>query len=169
MRLQPAVRCPLHYIRYGYIMHRMRKNRAHRPLTPAVLYILLALSDQERHGYGIMKQVRADSNGKIKMGPGTLYGAIGRMLDQGLLSESDKKVDPKIDDERRVYYRITSLGQQRLAAEVERYRDVVAVAELRHLSWNPLGYDTETLPSTLPKLVRQTAQPLSGAVPCAFW
>ena len=103
-------------------------KNANAPLTPAVLHILLALSTQERHGYGIMKQVESDSQGKVKMGPGTLYGSLGRMIEAGLIRESDKKVDPKMDDERRVYYKITGLGQKALAAELERYREVVAVA-----------------------------------------
>jgi DNA-binding PadR family transcriptional regulator len=116
----------------------MAINQANAPLTPAVLHILLALSTQERHGYGIMKQVESDSQGKVKMGPGTLYGSIGRMIDAGLIRESDKKVDPKMDDERRIYYKITGLGQQSLAAELERYREVVAVA--RRLAPNALMY-----------------------------
>jgi len=99
-----------------------------RPLTPAVLHILLALSTKERHGYGIMKQVDADSQGKVNMGPGTLYGSLNRMIDAGLINESDKKVDPKLDDERRVYYKITGPGRRALEAELERYREVVQVA-----------------------------------------
>lgn len=63
------------------------------PLTPAVLHILLALSSGERHGYAIMKQVEADSQGQVKMGPGTLYGSLKRMLEAGLVQESDKRVD----------------------------------------------------------------------------
>jgi DNA-binding PadR family transcriptional regulator len=118
----------------------MANNQRNAPLTPAVLHILLALSTQERHGYGIMKQVDFDSQGKVKMGPGTLYGSLGRMIDAGLIRESDKKVDPKMDDERRVYYRITGLGQQALAAELERYREVVAVAKKLRLSPNALMY-----------------------------
>jgi DNA-binding PadR family transcriptional regulator len=106
----------------------MVKKQGNAPLTPAVLHILLALSTQERHGYGIMKQVEADSQGKVNMGPGTLYGSLGRMIDAGLIRESDKKVDPKLDDERRIYYQITDLGEKALATELERYRDVVAVA-----------------------------------------
>ena len=106
----------------------MANNQANAPLTPAVLHILLALSTQERHGYGIMKQVESDSQGKMKMGPGTLYGSLGRMIDAGLIRESDKKVDPKMDDERRVYYKITGLRLKAIAAELERYREVVAVA-----------------------------------------
>ena len=112
----------------------MVKNSTNAPLTPAVLHILLALSTQERHGYGIMKEVESDSQGKVKMGPGTLYGSIGRMIDAGLIRESDKKVDPEMDDERRIYYQITALGQRTLAAELQRYREVVAVAKQRRLS-----------------------------------
>lgn len=108
-----------------------KDDAANAPLTPAVLHILLALSTQERHGYGIMKQVKADSQGKVKMGPGTLYGSIGRMIEAGLIRESDKKMDPDMDDERRVYYRLTGLGQKALAAELDRYREVVAVARRR--------------------------------------
>jgi DNA-binding PadR family transcriptional regulator len=104
------------------------------PLTPAVLHILLALSTKERHGYGIMKQVESDSQGKVKMGPGTLYGSLGRMMKAGLIRESDKKIDPELDDERRVYYQITGVGQKTLAGELERYREVVAVAKKRQLA-----------------------------------
>jgi len=111
----------------------MEKKKA-KPLTPAVLHILLALSTRERHGYGIMKQVEADSQGKVNMGPGTLYGSLGRMIDAGLIRESAKKVDPNMDDERRVYYKITAPGRKSLAAELERYREVVAVAENKTLS-----------------------------------
>ena len=122
----------------------MAKNSVNAPLTPAVLHILLALSTQERHGYGIMKQVESDSQGKVKMGPGTLYGSLGRMIDARLIRESDKNVDPKMDDERRVYYRITALGQKSLAAELERYRQVVAVAREKRLSPNALTYSYGT-------------------------
>ena len=110
------------------------------PLTPAVLHILLALSTQERHGYGIMKQVKADSQGKVNMGPGTLYGALGRMIEAGLIRQSDRKIDPEVDDQRRVYYRITGAGERALTAELERYRGVVAVADQRRLSPNTFAY-----------------------------
>ncbi|MBE1488330.1 PadR family transcriptional regulator [Plantactinospora soyae] len=117
----------------------MASNRTGGPLTPAVLHILLALSTQERHGYGIMKQVESDSRGKVRMGPGTLYGSIRRMTDAGLIRESEKKIDPNLDDERRVYYSITALGQQSLAAELQRYRQVVAVAHERSLIPRAMG------------------------------
>ena len=118
----------------------MQKDKSHTPLTPAVLHILLALSTQERHGYGIMKEVESDSKRKVKMGPGTLYGSIGRMIEAGLIRESDQKVDPELDDERRVYYKITALGQATLAAELERYREVVAVAKKKQLAPNSFAY-----------------------------
>ena len=118
----------------------MSNNKANAPLTPAVLHILLALSTQERHGYGIMKQVEADSQGKVNMGPGTLYGSLGRMIDAGLIRQSDKKIDPKMDDERRVYYKITGLGKKALAAELQRYREVVALAKRSALSPNTFIY-----------------------------
>ena len=116
------------------------KNLTNTPLTPAVLHILLALSTEERHGYGIMKQVKSESHGKVKMGPGTLYGSLGRMMEAGLIHESDKRVDPELDDERRVYYKISALGKVTLAAELERYREVVAVAKKKQLAWNSFAY-----------------------------
>ncbi len=104
-----------------------------QPLTPAVFHILLALSKEEKHGYGIMKQVEKDSQGKVSMGAGTLYGSLKRMLDSGLVKESDKKVDPTMDDERRIYYQITGAGRKALEAELERYKRIVTVAQERKL------------------------------------
>ena len=75
-----------------------------------------------------MKQVEAGSQGKMKIGPGTLYGSMGRMTEAGLV---DKRVDPEMDDERRIYYELTGVGRAALAAELKRYRGVVAVAEGR--------------------------------------
>ncbi len=118
----------------------MAKSTTNAPLTPAVLHILLALSTKERHGYGIMKQVESDSQGKVNMGPGTLYGSIGRMIEAGLIRESNKKIDPEMDDERRVYYKITGLGQKALEAELQRYREVVAVAKKKRLSPSTFAY-----------------------------
>jgi DNA-binding PadR family transcriptional regulator len=80
-----------------------------------------------------MKQVEADSQGKVKMGNGTLYGSLKRMLNAGLVKESDQRVDPEMDDERRIYYRITELGEKALAAELERYRRIVTLAQERQL------------------------------------
>lgn len=120
----------------------MKHRMATPPLTPAVLHILLALSQEDRHGYGIMKQVKADSQGSVKMGPGTLYGSIGRMMEAGLIAESDKRVDPELDDARRVYYQITGLGQTALAAELKRYRDLVTIAEQSQLIGSTFVHDT---------------------------
>jgi DNA-binding PadR family transcriptional regulator len=111
------------------------------PLTPAVFHILLALSSGERHGYGIMKQVELDSQGKVNMGPGTLYGSLKRMLEAGLVEESDKRVDPEMDDQRRIYYRITGIGAQALAAELERYNRIVTLARERKLFPKSFAYD----------------------------
>jgi DNA-binding PadR family transcriptional regulator len=112
------------------------KSKTGAPLTPAVLHILLALSTEERHGYGIMKQVERESHGKVKMGPGTLYGSIDRMMGAGLIRESDKRPDPALDDERRIYYAITGAGRKALEAELDRYREVVAVATEKRLTRN---------------------------------
>lgn len=111
----------------------MTTNNNIQPLTPAVFHILLALSSGERHGYGIMKQVEVDSQGKVTMGPGTLYGSLKRMLDAGLVKESDKRVDPEMDDERRIYYQITGVGVKALEAELARYQRIVTIAEQRKL------------------------------------
>lgn len=114
----------------------MLKTAPDTPLTPAVLHILLTLSSEERHGYAIMKQVESDSQGKVRMGPGTLYGSIGRMLQAGLIRETNKKIDPDLDDERRIYYQITALGKTTLSAELDRYREVVAIARKRQFAVN---------------------------------
>jgi DNA-binding PadR family transcriptional regulator len=101
---------------------------AQPPLTPAVFHILLALAAGERHGYGIMKQVDADSGGQVTMGPGTLYGSLKRMIDAGLIRESTPRIDASLDDERRIYYELTATGQSALNAELDRYRKAVCVA-----------------------------------------
>jgi DNA-binding PadR family transcriptional regulator len=80
-----------------------------------------------------MKQVELDSQDKVKMGPGTLYGSLKRMLEAGLVEESDKRVDPEMDDERRIYYQLTGVGVQALAAELERYKNLVTLAQDRKL------------------------------------
>ncbi len=110
-------------------------------LTPAVFHILLALSNGELHGYGIMKQVEADSQSKIKMGAGTLYGSLKRMLDAGLVKESNKRIDPEMDDERRIYYQITGVGTKALAAELERYKHIVGVAKKLELLPKTFAYN----------------------------
>ena len=98
------------------------------PLTPAVFHVLLALVDGERHGYSIMQQVAETTDGQVKMGPGTLYGTIKRLLAVQWIEESDERPDPKLDDERRRYYRITPFGRRILGAEVSRYSKAVRAA-----------------------------------------
>ena len=98
------------------------------PLTPAIFHILLALADDERHGYSIMQHVVDTTGGQIKMGPGTLYGTVKRLLAVKLIEESDERPDPKLDDERRRYYRLTPLGRRVLGAEVSRYSKLVKSA-----------------------------------------
>jgi DNA-binding PadR family transcriptional regulator len=103
------------------------------PLTPAVLQILLALADQERHGYGIMREVEDRTGGKTRLGPGTLYGSIKRMLADGLIEQSDERPDPELDDERRRYYRITPWGRQVVSAEARRLAELVGTARKKRL------------------------------------
>jgi DNA-binding PadR family transcriptional regulator len=101
------------------------------PLSPAVLHILLALADEERHGYGIMREVEGRTGGQTKLGPGTLYGSIKRMLANGLIEESDERPDPMMDDQRRRYYRITVFGRRVAGAEAERLSGLVETARAR--------------------------------------
>ena len=103
------------------------------PLTPAVFHILLALSDGERHGYAIMQEVTQSTEGQIKMGPGTLYGTIKRLLAARLVEESAERPDPKLDDERRRYYQLTALGGRVLKAEAERLAVLVKLAQGKRL------------------------------------
>jgi DNA-binding PadR family transcriptional regulator len=98
------------------------------PLTPVALNVLLALADGERHGYGIMLEVRERTGGKVRLGPGTLYGAIKRLKEAGMIEESGKRSDPEADDDRRCYYRLTGFGAKVLAAEVERLDALVRAA-----------------------------------------
>lgn len=104
------------------------------PLTPAVFYILLSLSLKERHGYEIMKQVEEDSKGKVKLGPGTLYGTIKRMLEEKLIFEIEDRPNGKNDDERRRYYQLTDLGRQMLSVELERFTEALEIAKQSKLN-----------------------------------
>ena len=98
------------------------------PLSPPVFHILLALAEGEAHGYAIMQDVAQRSGGVVKLGPGTLYGAIGRMLEDGLIEESADRPDPEMDDSRRRYYRLTELGGDVLATETRRLAVLVRAA-----------------------------------------
>ncbi len=99
------------------------------PLTPAVFYILLALYGKDRHGYDIMGQVNEDSEGKVTMGPGTLYGSLDRMMESGFVERSALRSD----DSRRIYYRLSAKGQTVLQAEVDRLLLATKIAASRQL------------------------------------
>jgi DNA-binding PadR family transcriptional regulator len=90
------------------------------PLPTAAFHILVALADHDRHGYSIMQDVAARTNGKLRLSPGTLYASIRRLLEGGLIQELDERPDPEHDDERRRYYRLTEFGHAVASAEVER-------------------------------------------------
>jgi DNA-binding PadR family transcriptional regulator len=105
----------------------------HLPLPASVMHILVALAGGEKHGYAIMRDVADVSDGAVRMGSGTLYGSIKRMLEQGLIEEADERPDPALDDQRRRYYRLTALGQRVGAAEQARLAALVDAARLRRL------------------------------------
>jgi DNA-binding PadR family transcriptional regulator len=105
------------------------------PLPQAVFQILLALAGGEKHGYAIMQDVAARTGGKWKMSPGTLYSAVRRMLEDGLIEELAEGPGPPRDDERRRYYRLTRFGRQAAQAEVSRLSDLLVQA--RAIGWKP--------------------------------
>jgi len=106
-------------------------------LTPAAFHILLVLADGENHGYAIMREVAENTQGKMRLGPGSLYGTIKRMLADGWIEESDERPDPQLDDERRRYYRLTGVGQKLVRAEAERLEQLVNIARGKKLLRNP--------------------------------
>ncbi|SRR6266404_6812276 len=103
------------------------------PLNHADFHIMLVLADGERHGYGIMLDVAELTGGRTKLGPGTLYTSIKRLLQAEFIEESDHRPDPKLDDERRRYYRLTQLGRKVLAAESHRLEKLVSYARSRRI------------------------------------
>jgi len=107
------------------------------PLTPAALHILLSLADGERHGYGIMREVQERSGGRVRLGPGTLYGSVKRMLGDGLIEESEERPDPDLDDQRRRYYQLTGFGRRVAGAEAGRLSDLVSIAYEKKLLCEP--------------------------------
>ena len=103
------------------------------PLTPRVFHILLALVDEEQHGYRIMKEVETRSDGKVRIGPGTLYEAIQRLVKNALIEESSERPDAEMDDQRRRYYRLTELGRRVLRAEADRLESLVDYVRTKNL------------------------------------
>jgi DNA-binding PadR family transcriptional regulator len=109
------------------------------PLPASAMHIVVALAAGERHGYAIMRDIEELSGGSVTMGPGTLYGSIKRMIDQGLVEETDERPDPALDDERRRYYRLTGLGQRVGAAERGRLAALLDAAQIRQLGLGGVG------------------------------
>jgi DNA-binding PadR family transcriptional regulator len=101
------------------------------PLSPAFFHILLSLGEGERHGYALKREISLRTGGKLKLGPGVLYGSINKMVELGLIEESEARPDAHLDDERRRYYRITSYGRKVAQAEAARMRELVQLAKAK--------------------------------------
>lgn len=101
------------------------------PLKPHWFHVLLSLSDQEQHGYGIMQEVLERTDGKVRLWPPTLYGTIKRLIEEDLLEESAKRPAPELDDARRRYYRLTTLGRRVLAAECNRLEELIRAVQAK--------------------------------------
>ena len=110
-----------------------RPPETYLPLPAATFHILLALADEELHGYAIMKDVAARSEGTVRLGPGTLYGSLKRLLAEGLVAEGGERADPERGDERRRYYRLTPLGLAVVRAEARRLDAMVRAARRKKL------------------------------------
>jgi len=106
------------------------------PLTPALFHVLLALVDDEKHGYAILKDVERGTGGEVRLSTGTLYGIIKRLLAEGMIEESRRRPGPN-EDSRRRYYRLTASGRAAAVTEVKRMEKAVALARGKRLSWRP--------------------------------
>jgi DNA-binding PadR family transcriptional regulator len=103
------------------------------PLPCAAFQILLALAGEDLHGYGIMRQVAEETDGRMRLGPGTLYSSIQTLLEAKLIEETDSREDAKLGDERRRYYRLTSAGRKLARSEAERLADLLRVARSKKI------------------------------------
>ncbi len=103
------------------------------PLTPIVFEILLSLVEDARHGYAIMRQVEERTGGRIRLLPGTLYRAVHRLIEEGLIEEADQPPDAESDDQRRIYYRLTDSGLEAAEAEAERLAATLSFARAKNL------------------------------------
>jgi len=101
------------------------------PLKTNWFHIMLSLSDQEQHGYGIMQEVLERTGSKVRLWPATLYGTLKKLIELELIEESDERPAPELDDARRRYYRLTTLGRRVLAAESQRLRELVRVIDAK--------------------------------------
>ena len=116
-----------------------RDPRDFLPLTPQVLHVLLALSDGDKHGYAIIKEVARRTDGDVTLGAGTLYALIRRLLGESMILETEERPDPSLDDERRRYYRLTPFGREVAVAEIRRLESIVDQARAKHLVRAPRG------------------------------
>jgi DNA-binding PadR family transcriptional regulator len=107
------------------------------PLPPATFHILMSLAEEERHGYAIIQDVESSTNGELRLSPGTLYRSIQRMLEQGLIVESNRRPARALDDERRRYYRITPMGLTTARTELRRLKQLVRIGRERGLEPEP--------------------------------
>src|SRR5271155_1179669 len=112
----------------------MDKPESLLPLPPATFHILIALADEDRHGYAIIQDIAARTNGELKLSAGTLYRSIPRMMDQGLVVETNTRPAPDLDDERRRYSRTPRLGIAVAGAEARRHAQLVKMARVRGLA-----------------------------------
>lgn len=103
------------------------------PLTPAEFHVLVALADGEKHGYAILKEVDAATDGRVRLSAGTLYGIIKRLLEEDLIVESGQRPAPALDDERRRYYALTTAGREVAAAEARRMEEMLTLARAKKL------------------------------------
>ncbi|HWC16473.1 MAG TPA: helix-turn-helix transcriptional regulator [Terriglobales bacterium] len=103
------------------------------PLPSAAFQILLSLADEDRHGYGIMRQVDEQTDGRMRLGPGTLYGSIQTLLEEKLIEEVNARENTKLSDERRRYYRLTAAGRKLARSEAERLADLLRLARAKKI------------------------------------
>ncbi|MEX1124668.1 MAG: PadR family transcriptional regulator [Acidimicrobiia bacterium] len=106
-------------------------------LPTSHLHILLTLATEDRHGYSIMRETEELTDGQVKLGPGALYAALGKLTDDGLVVETEERPAPELDDARRRYYRITDAGRSALGVELQRLQKVIAYARNSDLGWSP--------------------------------
>jgi DNA-binding PadR family transcriptional regulator len=107
-------------------MELAERQPAPPPLSRSAVHVLLAIGPEERHGYAIMSEVTRITRGAVRLGPGAIYTTLRRLLDDGLIEESDERPDAELDDQRRRYYRLTALGRTVASAEVRRLETLVS-------------------------------------------
>lgn len=120
-----------------------RKGQREFTLTPAGFEVLLALSDRDRHGYGIMKEIRRQSGGTVRVGPGSLYGILERLSVAGLVEEVEERPDPELDDERRRYFRLTNKGSKVATEETRKLEEKLGRARNKGVTGQPNGASME--------------------------